>query len=128
MGLPANHPDVLRLLASGEAVDTTPGVRPARASGPSEADFQRAVIAFAERHGWRVFSLPDSRRVTAAGWPDLAFARDDRPAMFAELKRSGEVPRPEQVWWLDRLRRAGAEVFVWRPDAESWAEIERVLG
>lgn len=67
-----------------------------------------------------------------AGFPDRTLCRDR--VIFAELKREltgrksddyNRHPSSTQIAWLDRLARAGAEVYLWRPsDLE---EIARVL-
>jgi hypothetical protein len=109
---------------------TPPAKRPrrARTAAPPvpERLFQVAVLEFAELHGWRVYSVPDSRRATAAGWPDLVLAKDGRGVVAAELKRAGKKPRAIQRWWLDRLRESGVPVFVWTND--DWPQIQAVLG
>lgn len=91
----------------------------------SEADFQRRVIALAESCGWRVFSLPDSRRVTCPGWPDLVLAHERWGVVFAELKTDKGKVSGEQRWWHERLRAAGCRVEVWRPG--DWYRIKQLL-
>ncbi len=93
----------------------------------TEAGFQASVRAFAELHGWVVFSLPDSRRVSCTGFQDLTLRHDTGPTpiIVAELKREGEKPRADQDAWLRCWRLAGVPAYVWRPS--SWGEIERVL-
>lgn len=62
-----------------------------------------------------------------AGFPDRVLVKDR--VIFAELKREKRVSSPvgpEQVMWLDRLAKGGAEVYVWRPS--DWDEIGRILG
>lgn len=98
--------------AGGVAVDPAALLGP----DPSEAEFQRAVIQLAERAGWKVFSIPDSRRATAGGWPDLVCGKEGRGVLAAELKKRGGRPRADQRWWLDRLAESGARVFAWTPD------------
>lgn len=82
----------------------------------TEAQFQAAVIKLARTLGWRVFHVPDSRRVTERGMPDLTMIHEgQRRLVFAELKSAVGRLRPEQEVWLRVLREAGAEVHVWRP-------------
>lgn len=58
------------------------------------------------------------------GFPDLVLVR--RPdIVFAELKRDGEKPTPEQQAWLDEFRACGLRVYVWRPG--DWPDVEREL-
>jgi len=90
----------------------------------TEKQFQEAVVALAETRGFNVFHDHDSRR-NAAGLPDLLLVRPPR-LLFAELKASRGVVRPEQRRWLELLGACpGVEVHVWRPD--DWSTIERVL-
>lgn len=72
----------------------------------------------------------DSRR-SAGGFPDWTFA-GVRGVMFRELKTARGTVRPEQWAWIHQLRRAGADVAIWRPhDLEAgrivW-ELARVAG
>jgi hypothetical protein len=51
-----------------------------------------------------------------AGFPDRTLCRDR--IIFAELKREPKTATPvtpAQVEWLDRLAKAGGEVYLWRP-------------
>lgn len=90
----------------------------------TEAQLQARVVAEAKRRGWLVYHTRYSLR-SAAGYPDLHLVRGER-SVFVELKReTGRVTGAQEVW-LEALRRAGHEVYVWRPSDE--AEIEGVLG
>lgn len=100
--------------------------RNAKLRGMSEAEWQRQVCEFAALNGWEVYHVPDSRRVTAGGWVDLVLGHEMRGVVFAELKKDGERPRADQVWWHTVLRAAGCRVFVWRPG--DWDEMAAVLG
>ena len=78
----------------------------------TEKQFQAKVIALAKKTGWLIYHTYDSRR-SEAGYPDLTLVRDR--VIFAELKtRTGKLS-PDQTVWIDRLKKAGAEVYVWRP-------------
>jgi len=89
-----------------------------------EAQLQGAIIELAKWHGWLVFHpLPvqnqSGRWRTALqgdrGFPDLVLAHKDRGVIFVELKSTiGRVSDFQQLW-IDTLRQAGAEVYVWRP-------------
>lgn len=94
----------------------------------SERDFQSRVIDAARLRGYIVYSIPDSRRATLAGWPDLTLIRkSDRRLVFAELKREKGRVSESQATVLDTLRALETvEVYVWRPS--EWAEILRILG
>jgi len=59
------------------------------------------------------------RRVEAAGGLCLKFGTNGMPdrivilrgrVTFIELKRPGGVPRPDQLYCIDKLQRAGADV------------------
>ena len=87
-----------------------------------EKDAQATILMLAETLGWRVYHTFDSRR-SAEGFPDLVLVRDR--VVFAELKREGERPRPNQTDWLNTLAAAGAETYVWT--LADWDEIVSVL-
>ena len=80
---------------------------------PTEAQLQDAIVQLLALYRWRSYHTYDSRRSTG-GYPDLTLVRDR--VIFAELKRAGEDPRPDQVAWLDDLAAGGAEVYLWRTD------------
>ena len=95
------------------------------APGPSERQFQAAVIEYAKLNGWLVYHTHDSRR-SAAGFPDLVLCRPPR-LVLAELKK-GHRTRPTQAQcrWLRELNRcSGVEAHLWRPG--DWASIEETL-
>ncbi len=81
----------------------------------SEAEFLAVVVQIAERNGWEAYHVPDSRRVTASGFPDLVLMRGS-VVIVAELKKRGEVPRPEQWAWLRAFEACGVRAFFWTPD------------
>lgn len=89
----------------------------ARTLGWRVAHFRPALT----KHGWRTPVQADGK-----GYPDLTLVRER--IIFAELKRQGEKPSVEQQQWLDALRAAGCEVYLWTP--ADWLEgaVERVLG
>lgn len=110
----------------------------------TEAAFQRAVIEYAQRCGWDVRHIHDSRRqvvrkdgskfyigdALAAGLPDLFMWRGVKLTL-AELKTDKGKLRPAQVAVIDALQKVadasgGAlRVAVWRP--RDWPEIEGAL-
>jgi hypothetical protein len=49
-----------------------------------------------------------------AGFPDCVITGPGGVA-FAELKAEGKYPSAEQRVWLNKLAKAGADVYVWRP-------------
>jgi hypothetical protein len=83
-----------------------------------------AALTQAERAGWKVFHVVDSRFVTASGFPDLAFKRE-LVVVVAELKRRGEKPRADQWEWLRAFEACGVRSYFWTPD--DLEEIREVL-
>lgn len=85
----------------------------------SEREWQAKVVKAAEAFGWRCYHVPDSRRVTSPGFPDLVLARPDGKggarAICVELKTEGGRMRPDQWIWIGLLRAAGMRCEVWRP-------------
>src|SRR5262245_21000019 len=58
------------------------------------------------------------------GWPDLTLVRER--VVFAELKTNTNYHvSDEERGWLEWLRLAGQECYIWRP--RHWEEIEAVL-
>lgn len=87
-----------------------------------ERTFQTQVRSLARLLGWIPYHTFDSRR-SDQGFPDLVLVRDR--VVFAELKTPKGRLSSHQEIWLEALRNAGAEVYVWRPgDLE---EIQKVL-
>lgn len=111
---------------AGEAA-APPRIRQRRAAdvlydGIGEPAWQADVIAWAKRAGWLVYHTHDSRR-SPAGFPDLVLVREQ--VVYAELKTMRGELRTAQRVWIARLRAAGAEVHVWRPN--QWAEVKARL-
>jgi len=89
----------------------------------TEKQFQALVIQLAKLNGWMVFHpmpVQNSKGVwrTAvagdAGFPDLVLAHATKGLIIAELKsRLGRTTKGQDEW-LDTLRLAGAETYVWR--------------
>ena len=100
----------------------------------TEAAFQAAVIQLARINGFRIFHHHDSRRQVrpgvfvgdrdASGYPDLTLLRER--VLWCELKRDRGRLSVAQSDWINALRDAGQEAYIWRPG--DWLEIERVLG
>lgn len=106
----------------------------------SEAEFTSQVIQYARLHGWLVahFRPAMTGRTNAAGkkiwvtpvqgdgkgFPDLVLVSSR--VIYAELKVGANSLSADQITWEYRLKIAGAEHHVWRP--EDWPEIEKALG
>lgn len=99
-----------------------------------ERDLQDAVIESMRLQGWLVAHFRPAR--TAHGWatpvsadgkgfPDVVAARER--VIFVEFKVPPNKLRPDQEKWLQRLRAAGAECYVWYPDNWLSGEIDKVL-
>lgn len=89
----------------------TAATTPARAM--LEKTLQEAVRRLALAGGWRYYHTHRSQH-SPAGFPDVCIVRDG-VLLFAELKRETGKLSDEQQAWLDDLRAAGVEVYVWRP-------------
>lgn len=68
-----------------------------------ESHVEKAVCAFATRHGWITLKLNGAG---ARGKPDRLFLKDGR-AVFAEIKAPGKRPTALQARFIERLRAAG---------------------
>ena len=91
-----------------------------------EDELQAQVIELATMLGWLAYHTHDSRR-SAAGFPDLTLVHPVSGALiFAELKRDGQHPTPDQRKWLDALAIMHTAV-VWRPADLRDGSIGRVL-
>lgn len=110
----------------------------------TEREFQDQYLQLARACGWqRICHFRPAR--TMKGWrtpiqgdkgfPDTVICGQFKipllsrepigKLIFAELKvEQGELTVPQHVW-IDLLRAAGQEVYVWRPS--DWSIIERTL-
>ena len=93
-----------------------------------EKNFQDRVVHLARLYGWKVYHVPDSRRSSLAGYPDLTMWNVKKGRLiFAELKREKGRVSPAQDSVLDDLDSLGLQIetYVWRPSM--WEEIVRTL-
>ena len=91
-----------------------------------EKDFQERVCHIARLYGWRIYSIPDSRRVSMAGYPDLTMWNvEQKRLIFAELKREkGKVSESQKIVLSELGQLVQCVVYVWRPsDGVSIIEI-----
>lgn len=90
----------------------------------AELNLQKHVQAIAKANGWKYhhecYSLGSDK-----GWPDLVLVRER--VVYVELKKEMGIIAPEQTAWLDLLKSAGQEVYVWRPMQLINGTVERVL-
>lgn len=90
----------------------------------SEADFQAQIIQLAKLRGYKVYHVPDSRKCTSDGYPDLHIMGHGT-SFFVELKSAKGKASDEQKEWLRGLNEADTPAFVLRPI--DWDFIEIVL-
>ena len=91
----------------------------------TEKQLQAAVVKLAKLRLWMVYHTYDSRR-SEPGFPDLVLVRNGR-LVFVELKAASGRVTPAQRCWLDALKRAHREVYIWRPRDWQSGWIEEVL-
>lgn len=90
-----------------------------------EKDFQARVSHLMTLVGWRVYSIPDSRRATVSGFPDIcAWHPIKNRLIFVELKREKGRLSEAQKQVIGELSKL-AEVYVWRPS--DWDDIVRIV-
>ena len=98
----------------------------------TEKQWAAQISDLAKTLGWLRYHTYRSDR-SPAGFPDEVLVKDR--VVFMELKRDltgkrsvdrARQPSPLQVEWMDRLAKAGAEVYLARP--ADWQEVGRVLG
>ena len=91
-----------------------------------EKDFQKRICHLGRLYGWKIYSVPDSRRVSLSGYPDLTMWHvAQKRLIFAELKREkGKLSESQKVV-LAELETLGVEVYVWRPS--DWDTILELL-
>ena len=93
----------------------------------SEAEFQQAIIEYAQARGWLVHAERTARSDKGwrtpvqgdPGFPDLVLARREK-VVIAELKTQKGVLKPNQRRWV-----WATDCYVWRPS--DWPQIEEVL-
>lgn len=57
--------------------------------------------------------IPDSRKIRGwGGWPDITIMSPTR-IMFREIKTTGDIMRPMQLWVCNRLRQSGLDWDIW---------------
>lgn len=88
----------------------------------SEKEFSASFFRFARSLLWDGYHTHDSRR-SKEGYPDWTLWRER--VIFAELKAEDGKTTAAQDTVIEGLRKAGAEVYVWRPS--DWKTIVEVL-
>lgn len=94
----------------------------------NHAQFMDKVLLLArqQRPPVMAYSVPDSRRATSKGFPDLVIV-GMYAAMFAELKVPPDDLSPGQVVWKYKLQSAGEWYAVWTPKELESGEIGKAL-
>jgi VRR-NUC domain-containing protein len=78
----------------------------------TEKEWQQQIVQLARTLGYRIYHTYDSRR-SQPGFPDLVLVRDR--VIYVELKRESGKLTDSQISWVESLKAAGAEIYVWRP-------------
>jgi len=90
-----------------------------------EKTFHQNLAQAMRLNGWNVYSVPDSRRASLSGYPDITAWRGER-LIFAELKREKGKTSPAQDEVLAELQLIPCvEVYVWRPS--QWDRIMEII-
>lgn len=78
----------------------------------NEKDFRRGVLKLARTLGW-CYAYSKIGLGFTTGFPDLILVHPvQKRVVFAELKVNARLT-PEQEHWLQVLREAGCEAYVW---------------
>jgi hypothetical protein len=82
-----------------------------------EKDFQARVTHLAKLYHWQCYAVPDSRRASLAGFPDLTLWNvGQQRLIFAELKREkGRLSESQKVVLSELQQLSKCEVYIWRP-------------
>lgn len=96
----------------------------------SEAELQSSFVQAVRDLGWEPFHVPDSRRVTSKGFPDLTLRHDSLPPYIAvfELKTANGKVREGQPLWIEAFRKAGVLAMVLRLPEDWDMAIEALTG
>ena len=88
----------------------------------TEKEWLALVVELARTLGWLCFHPFLSIR-SERGWPDLSLVRER--LVFIELKSDKGRTTPAQEKWINALKEAGAEAYVFRP--ADWDDVVAVL-
>lgn len=89
-------------------ISLTPTTAPNALTAMLESQIQRNIIRRYEAQGYLVVKLSITNK---PGFPDLMCLKDGK-AVFIEVKRPGEKPRPLQRYRLEELTELGFEASV----------------
>jgi hypothetical protein len=88
----------------------------------TEKQFQSQVVELATVLGWRVYHTWNSIH-SVRGFPDLVLCRER--LIFVELKSDSGKLSSHQESWIESLKIAQSEVYVWRP--KDFNEVVKIL-
>lgn len=80
----------------------------------TEAQLQAKIVYRAQELSILAFYVPDSRKVTTTGFPDLVLA-GRHGVIFAELKSASGAMRADQITWKYTLLSSGQKWRLYRP-------------
>ena len=101
--------------------DTVPDVP--EIAPQSEKQFQSMCEYVFRSEGFLVYHTYNSRR-SEPGFPDLVAVHPDRGIIFAELKMPKGKPSAAQTRWLEAIRAAGHNAYLWYPS--DFGEIQAI--
>lgn len=90
--------------------------------GINEKTFQRQIEDLCKTFGWKYYHTFNSQ-FSVSGFPDLVMVRER--VVYAELKSDTGKVSVKQQEWIDALRAAGEEAYIWFP--KDFDEAARVL-
>ncbi len=91
---------------------------------PTERQFAAMVEKYLNLRGWAYYHTWNSRH-SAPGFPDYVCVRGRWAPVYVELKTNRGKLSVAQSEWIERLKQAGQEVYVWRP--RDWDQLCEVL-
>ena len=101
----------------------------------SEAELQKAIIAFARAQGWLVAHFRPAKTTRGnwitpvsgdgAGFPDLVLVKNR--VLYVELKSELGKLSTSQDMWMSALKHSGENIFTWRPSQWMDGTIEKEL-
>ena len=92
----------------------------------NEREFHSWLVKQAREQGWHIAQFRPARTIVdgetswrtpvgadGKGYPDFTLVRER--IFWAELKGERGTLSPAQKVWIEKLRQAGGEVYVWKP-------------
>lgn len=97
-------------------------------AGVTEAEFRAMIKRAAKLAGWEVYYIPDSRKASSRGCPDLLLCHPKKlhlGILAWELKVGKNKPTHAQVMWLKAFAVNNPHARVVRP--EDWGYVVATL-